>query len=177
MSTLVQFTPMTVDDVPAIGELEILCFPAPWSPETYLHELRHNPRSFYFVVRPVPEAPPALAPILAYGGYWLMGDEAHIVTLASHPDWRGRGLGEWLMLNLIARIWEAGVTSVTLEVRVGNLAARQLYEKWGFEQVGLRKRYYRDNGEDALLLTLFHVDHPLVQGKILTGIEEAVLDL
>jgi ribosomal-protein-alanine N-acetyltransferase len=87
----------------------------------------------------------------------VLGDEAHIVTIASHPKLRRRRLGELMLLHLIERARETGVTAVTLEVRASNRAAQELYHKWGFEQVGLRKRYYRDNNEDALLLTLFDV--------------------
>lgn len=157
------FTPMTIDDVPVVAELEKRCFPAPWSAESFRHEVTLNPRAFYWVIRPNPLIEwRDLPPIAAYGGYWLMGDEAHIVTIASHPDWRRRGLGEWLFVAMIERARQGEAHSVTLEVRVGNEAAQALYRKWGFEVVGLRKRYYRDNDEDALLMTLFGVDNPAV---------------
>ncbi len=149
------FTPMTLADVPMVGYLEPLCFPAPWSAETYRNELLHNQYSAYFVLRPVPGSAPELPSVLAYAGYWLMGDEAHIVTLATHPDFRRLGLGEKLLVGLVAAAKGAGARSVTLEVRVSNVAAQALYAKWGFLTVGRRRGYYRDNGEDALLLTLF----------------------
>lgn len=151
----IRITQMMLDDVPAVGKMERVCFSWPWSEETYRHELKHNPRSFYYVIRSPAESD--LPPLLAYGGYWILGDEAHIVTIASHPDFRGRRLGELMLLHLIGLAREAAVESITLEVRVGNAPARGLYAKWGFEQIGLRKRYYRDNGEDALLLSLFNV--------------------
>lgn len=151
------FGPMMLDDVPTIGVLERLCFSAPWSVETYLHELKHNPRAFYYVLRPGPATWHGLPPILAYGGYWILGDEAHIVTIATHPALRRKRLGELLLLHLIERARETGILDVTLEVRRSNEAAQRLYAKWGFGEVGVRKRYYRDNNEDALLLTLFGV--------------------
>lgn len=151
---------MMLDDVPEIGALERLCFRAPWSVETYLHELKHNPRAFYYVLRPA--AGLSLPAILAYGGYWLLGDEAHIVTIASHPELRRRQLGNIMLLHLIERTRQAGIIDVTLEVRRGSTAAQGLYAKWGFVEVGLRKRYYRDNNEDALLLTLFGVQNETV---------------
>ena len=83
---------MTVADVPFVSTLEPLCFPAPWSAETYRNELLHNRYSAYWVLRPVGGAGD-LPPILAYGGYWLMGDEAHVVTIATHPDHRRHGFG------------------------------------------------------------------------------------
>ena len=149
------FRPMTLADVPAIGELEILCFPAPWSPDTYRNELLHNRFGHYWVMEPMATSELALPPIVAYGGYWLMGDEVHIVTVATHPQLRRQGLSEGLMRLMIDECSKAGAALVTLEVRVTNTAAQQLYTKLGFVEVGLRKRYYRDNGEDALLMTLF----------------------
>jgi len=156
---------MRLADLPIVGQLELRCFTAPWSETAYRHELTSNPRSFYFVIR-TPERgdetagspDSALPPVLGYGGYWLLGEEAHIVTIASHPDYRRRALGELMLLYLIGHARDAQVNEVTLEVRVSNRPARALYEKWGFVEVGLRKRYYQDNGEDALLMTLHHVE-------------------
>lgn len=154
-----RFTPMTLDDVAYVGVLEPLCFPAPWSQDTYRHEISRNQNSSYWVLRPGsdefgPEQS-ALPPILAYGGYWLLGDEAHIVTIATHPDYRRRGLAEHLLRLMIERAQAGGATDITLEVRMGNRAAQRMYDKLGFVKVGVRKEYYRDNREDALLMTLF----------------------
>jgi ribosomal-protein-alanine N-acetyltransferase len=154
------FAPMTLGDVPTIGELEVLCFPAPWSPETYRNELLHNRFGNYWVLRPLPANGAGHPPILAYGGYWLMGDEVHIVTLATHPAYRRRGLSERLLLQMIEQCRSAGARLVTLEVRVSNRAAQQLYAKLGFVEVGRRRAYYQDNGEDALLMTLFLEPQP-----------------
>ena len=147
---------MTLEDVPLVGELEQVCFPAPWSPETYRHEILYNPLSAYWVLRPVPgNGSQTLPSVLAYGGYWIMGDEIHVVTIATHPEFRRRGLGERLLMQMVEEARASGATSITLEVRVNNKAAQQLYAKWGFVEVGLRKKYYHDNGEDAVLMTLF----------------------
>jgi ribosomal-protein-alanine N-acetyltransferase len=148
------FTPMTLGDVPTIGALEVLCFPAPWSPDTYRNELLHNRFGSYWVLRPAPEYRANHPPILAYGGYWLMGDEVHIVTIATHPEYRRRGLSEYLLLQMIEQCRSQDARLVTLEVRASNRAAQQLYTKLGFVKVGLRRGYYQDNGEDALLMTL-----------------------
>ncbi len=98
---------------------------------------------------PPPEGPP----VVGYGGFWLMVDEAHISTIASHPQWRGRGIGELLLVTMIDAAIEMGANAVTLEVRVSNSVAQDLYRKYGFERVGTRKGYYSDNGEDALIMT------------------------
>ena len=154
---------MLLTDVPLVSELEKRCFPAPWSAETYRHELLHNARSFYSVIRPGREVKFAhLPPILGYAGYWLLDGEAHIMTIAIHPDWRRHQLGEWLLLEILAAARTKEAHQATLEVRVGNNAAIALYTKLGFGEVGLRKRYYRDNNEDARLLTLFDLDKETV---------------
>lgn len=151
-----RFSLMTLDDLPIVDEIEQASFPTPWSLDTFRRELQKNPRSFYWVIRPDNQTRIENIPsVLAYGGYWLLGDEAHIMILATHPEWRRRGLAEWLLEKMIAEMRSVEIRDITLEVRAGNLAAQALYKKLGFEEVGRRKRYYRDNGEDALLLTLF----------------------
>jgi ribosomal-protein-alanine N-acetyltransferase len=84
-----------------------------------------------------------------------MGDEVHIVTVATHPGFRRRGLSERLMLLMIEQCRQADAALVTLEVRAGNNSAQRLYAKLGFIKVGVRRGYYHDNNEDALLMTLF----------------------
>lgn len=156
--TQIQFLPMTIDDVEAVAKIEQQAFPTPSGADSYQRELLHNERSHYWVLRPDAAGNDhGWPPLLAYGGYWLLGDEAHIITIATHPGWRRQGLAEWLLLEMINQARQQGVEQVTLEVRIGNEAARALYAKLGFVEVGLRKRYYRDNHEDALLLTLFNV--------------------
>lgn len=93
------------------------------------------------------------SPVVGYGGLWLMVDESHISTIATHPDWRGRGIGELLLLAMLDRSAEIGANIVTLEVRVSNSAAQALYTKYRFEIAGRRKGYYSDNGEDAYVMS------------------------
>ena len=115
-----------------------------------------------------PDAPPVeaeirpYAPILGWGGFWLMVDEAHIATVASHPDYRGCGLGQWLMLALMDAAKDRGATTVTLEVRAGNTPAIKLYDKLGFQVTGQRVAYYRD-GENALIMTTPRLDDSALQ--------------
>jgi len=91
--------------------------------------------------------------VVGYGGFWFILDEAHISTIAVHPDWRGRRVGEQLFVSMLEHALELSAVTATLEVRVTNDRAQNLYRKYNFEVVGRRKHYYRDNGEDALLMT------------------------
>jgi ribosomal-protein-alanine N-acetyltransferase len=116
------------------------------------------------------------SPILAYGGFWLLLDEAHIATVASHPDWRGCRLGQWLMLALLDAAMARGAANSTLEVRAGNLPARRLYEKLGYEVTGVRKHYYRD-GEDGLIMTTPPLAEPAMQARLGAARDEVVAKL
>ena len=93
-----------------------------------------------------------LASIVGYAGLWLMTDEAHITTIAVDPDYQGYGIGELLLLGLIDRAQQIGARWLTLEVRVSNKVAQALYEKYTFKEMGVRRRYYSDNNEDALVM-------------------------
>src|SRR5207244_12786401 len=95
---------------------------------------------------------PDLASIIGFAGLWLMVDEAHITTIAMHPDFRRRGLGEFMLVSLIDIAYSIGAKWVTLEVRVSNHSAQNLYRKYGFHEAGVRHRYYSDNNEDALIM-------------------------
>lgn len=92
--------------------------------------------------------------VIGFAGFWLIADEIHISTIAVHPRWRGRGLGDLLLLNLLFLAYTHPANMVTLEVRRSNTAAQALYRKYQFEHVGERVRYYRDTGEDALIMTV-----------------------
>ncbi len=103
--------------------------------------------------RPTVTVPtPDLASIIGFAGLWLMVDEAHITTIAMHPDYRRLGLGEYMLVSLIDIAYSIGAKWVTLEVRVSNHSAQNLYRKYGFREAGLRRRYYSDNQEDALIM-------------------------
>ncbi len=91
-------------------------------------------------------------PVIGYGGVWLMMDEAHITTLGVSPKYRGQSIGELLLAGLIEVAFELGASWLTLEVRVSNIIAQKLYEKYTFRQAGLRKKYYTDNNEDAYIM-------------------------
>jgi [ribosomal protein S18]-alanine N-acetyltransferase len=103
---------------------------------------------------------PELASIVGFAGLWLMVDEAHVTTIAMHPGFRRRGLGEYMLSSLIDIAYEIGAKWVTLEVRVTNYNAQNLYRKYGFREAGLRHRYYSDNQEDALIMWTDEINSP-----------------
>ena len=137
---------MTVADLPAVQLIERASFTTPWPPQAYRQELESN-RLAAYLVGTVDEE------VVAYGGIWLMVDEAHVTTFAVHPRYRRRRIGERLLLSLMDLSVDRHAREATLEVRLSNLAARRLYEKYGFRPVGIRPRYYSDNQEDALIMT------------------------
>ncbi len=150
--------PLTLADLKDVMELEAVSFPSPWSLATYHNELTRNSRSRYLKVGPAPlpevrATGAALPTLIAQGGFMLFGAEMHIVTIAVLPAWRGRSIGEWLLLALLALGREEGAHTATLEVRASNEIAQRLYSRAGFESVGYRRRYYPDK-EDARILSL-----------------------
>ena len=150
-----QFRPMVLTDIPEVVQLERLCFHSPWSADTFRLELSGNRFARYWVLTPEPDNDEALPPILAYGGDWLTGDEAHIVNVASHPDFRRQGFGRQIMQAMMAMALDSGALAIMLEVRQSNVAAQRLYEQLGFLTVGERREYYQDKKEDAILMTYF----------------------
>ena len=155
----VRIEPMRVADLPAVHAIEHASFDTPWPPDAYRSELETNRLAQYLVVR-------AEGDIVAFGGMWLMVDEAHVITFAVHPAWRRQHLGERLLLAMLDIALDAGAHEATLEVRLSNLPARRLYEKFGFRPVGLRPRYYSDNGEDALIMTSDQLAAPPMRDRI-----------
>ena len=158
-------------DLRQVMAIERESFSAPWPVSAYRHELTRNDLSTYLVLRLQREDPSgrwarlierwtahSASPVLGYGGLWMLVDEAHISTLAVHPEWRGRGLGELLLVALIEVGALRGAAESTLEVRVSNLVAQSLYAKYAFAEVGRRKNYYHDNNEDALIMTTPRMD-------------------
>jgi ribosomal-protein-alanine N-acetyltransferase len=112
---------------------------------------------------PSPALEAELRSIVGYAGLWLMADEAHITTIAVDPDFQGNGIGELLLLGLIDRAQQIGARWLTLEVRITNDVAQRLYEKYTFKEMGIRRRYYSDNGEDALVMWTDPIDSDTFQ--------------
>jgi len=151
--------PMRLEDVEEVQRIEEASFSTPWPPNAYRSELMTNRLAAYLVVR-------AQGRIVAYGGMWLMVDEAHITTFAVHPAWRRQRLGERLLLAFLDLAKDRHAREATLEVRLSNVAARRLYEKYGFRPVGLRPRYYSDNNEDALIMTTLPLADPAQRARV-----------
>lgn len=170
----VKVEPMAVSDLPQVMEIDRVAFPSPWSARAYEYELRYNDMAHYFVARPDLNAMERQArgglwqwfrrlwqakaqtenpTLVGYVGYWLMAGEAHISTIAVHPEYRGRSYGELLLASVLQDATRHGAQAATLEVRVSNALAQQLYLKYDFEKVGMRKAYYADNNEDAFIMT------------------------
>jgi ribosomal-protein-alanine N-acetyltransferase len=159
---------MCLEDIPQIVMIDQASFPNPWSPRTYQFEIS-NRNTSQMVVLEIPDLNPVragglrgavqrlLSPripgvVVGYGGCWLIAGEAHISTIAVHPDFRGQGLGELLLIGMLQRGISLGGEYSVLEVRASNLTAQALYEKYEYKVVGRRKGYYHDNREDALLM-------------------------
>jgi len=150
---------MRLEDLDAVHLIELASFSAPWPPNAYRSELETNRLANYLVAR-IDER------IVAYGGMWLMVDEAHITTFAVHPAWRRQRIGERLLVAFLDLAIGRHAREATLEVRLSNIAARRLYEKYGFRPVGLRPRYYSDDGEDALIMTTEPLSEPRFRERL-----------
>ena len=180
---------MTLADIPRVIEIEKLAYTTPWPPSAYRKELQDNQHAHYIVVRdmlldaqppvqvdtveaqrrPFPLSLFATRPaatsaeassIVGFAGLWLMIDEAHVTTIANHPDYRGRSIGELMLCSLIDIAYHIGARAVSLEVRVSNAVAQNLYRKYGFKEAGIRRRYYSDNHEDALIMWTDDINSP-----------------
>ncbi len=138
-------------DIETVIEIDRLSFSLPWSTRAYRLELTENPAAHLYVAVIKKHTNEY---ILGYIGFWYIVDEAHISTLAVHPSERRTGIGEGLLTHAMEDAESIGAEVVTLEVRSSNQPAILLYQKFGFEVVGRRPRYYQDNGEDAILMTL-----------------------
>lgn len=179
---------MELTDLDEVAEVEREAYSLPWPSSAYKRELRENRMAYYLVVRrglPAPhpeEATPkrpfpfSLLPqvprpatsigrpnVIGHGGLWMMLEEAHITTIAVRNAYRGQGVGELVLSGLIDRAYELNAKWMTLEVRVSNHVAQNLYRKYGFRQAGIRPRYYSDNHEDAYVMTTDEISSPEYQ--------------
>ena len=131
---------------------------------------RSFPLSLFPWLRPTPPEPDPNRPsVVGYAGLWLMVDEAHITTVAVRRAFRGRGLGKVLMLAMMGLARDLGARMVTLEVRKSNAIAIKMYEELGFRQKGMRRRYYTDNGEDALIMWSEELSAPSARQRLVTA--------
>ncbi|WML50178.1 ribosomal protein S18-alanine N-acetyltransferase [Neobacillus sp. PS3-34] len=145
MNNIPVFRFMKEEDIDQILNIEHLSFATPWSKEAFYNELYQNQFAVYIVLEEGGK-------IIGYCGVWIVLDEAHVTNVAVLPEYRGRKFGDALMRKLIEVAKEKGARTMTLEVRVTNHIAQSLYRKMGFQNGGIRKNYYTDNQEDALVM-------------------------
>jgi [ribosomal protein S18]-alanine N-acetyltransferase len=175
MSPVLRF--MRPTDIPQVVTIDRQAFETPWSARSYAYEISESSYSYMVVLESHPDAPPlqgwrrfvanlsrngshqSRSHIIGYGGLWHIMDEAHISTIATHPDWRGHGYGDVLLLAMIRRSIALKAAYIVLEVRVSNTVAQNLYYKYDFEIFATKRRYYRDNNEDAYDMRL-NLDDP-----------------
>ena len=138
---------MTVDDMPAVVDLDQKSFSLPWPERSFRFELTDNPASRCWVAE-------LDGKVVGMIVVWLIVEEAHVATIATHPDYRRQGIGKRLLAHALRHLIDDGARSSFLEVRESNLAAQEMYRKFGYKESGRRRRYYRDNDEDAILMKL-----------------------
>lgn len=136
--------PMTIDDVDEVYIVEEDCFVDPWSKDSIRKELKNN-LARYLVAQLDNK-------IVGYVGVWFVVDEGHITNVAVHSDYRGKKIGDRLVKEMVELCKENNLIAMTLEVRASNTVAQNLYRKYGFKMGGIRKEYYSDNKEDAIIM-------------------------
>jgi ribosomal-protein-alanine N-acetyltransferase len=149
--------PMRQVDLSQVVTIDHMSFSMPWPESAFHYELNENQQSLLWVAEV--SNSDGTGTIVGAIVVWLILDEAHIATIAVHPDHREKGIGSKLLETALIESIHLGMHQATLEVRAGNFAAQAMYRKFGFEVVGERRRYYRDNNEDALIMTLKNLDH------------------
>ena len=151
---------MRPEDIPQVTAIDRLAFEDPWTARSYAYEVSESTYSHMVTLETLHPVTGwrryfsrlnggMRSEVIGYGGLWHIMDEAHISTIAVHPDLRGQGYGELLLAAMIRRSLTLKASYIVLEVRVSNEVARKLYEKYHFEVVGTKAKYYRSNGEDA----------------------------
>ena len=136
---------MAIENIDDILAVEELCYGEHhWSYESFVSEINNNISSYYCAVID--------GKCIGYMGIWKIVDEAHVTNLSVHPDFQNQKIAHRLLLNSIEECYKNKIKFITLEVRASNEKAIHLYEKFGFKSLGLRKKYYQDNNEDALIM-------------------------
>jgi [ribosomal protein S18]-alanine N-acetyltransferase len=147
----VEIVPMRPEDLGEVAAIERQSYRTPWPEQLFLEDLARE-WAHIDLIRESGGA--GQGRVIGYCNYWLVHDEVHLLNLATHPGYRRRGIGTRLMQHLLAVARAHACRYVTLEVRTSNTAAQALYQAHGFEAVGLRPRYYAEDGEDAIVMTL-----------------------
>lgn len=147
---------MRQDDLEQVLAIDQASFSLPWPESSYRYELLENPYSLLLVAEA--DGPGGKKQVVGAAVVWLIEEEAHIATLAIHPEHRGRGISRELLAAVLVGSIRGGALTATLEVRANNQIAQALYRRFGFKFVGRRPRYYLDNNEDALIMTIEGLD-------------------
>lgn len=166
----VEITPMRRRHLRGVMAIERQVYPRPWSPSLFVSEMSagHNRRYLVAV---------ASRDVVGYGGVVSYGDEAHITTIAVHPDHHRRKIGTRLLYELVSGAQAMGAQAVSLEVRVTNWGAQRMYARFGFRPVGVRKGYYQETGEDAVVMWTDDIRTPEYRrllGRIISSVPEGV---
>ncbi|WP_446897760.1 ribosomal protein S18-alanine N-acetyltransferase [Clostridium sp. LBM24168] len=141
----IEITPLRLEHIDSVATIDRLSFSTPWSRESLVQEVENNKFARYI-------AAIKFGTVIGYGGMWIILDEAHITNIAVHPEYRGIGAANIIMEGLIRICRLEKVDAMTLEVRKSNIIAQNLYKKYGFVEEGIRKSYYVDNKEDAIIM-------------------------
>lgn len=178
--------PMEIDDIPEVMKIERISFPSTWSPSFYRREILENDKAFYFVIEEKEKASEEQfsdlkglkkkflnflgirkrreGAIIGFAGFWFVRGEIHITTVAVRPEYRGRKFGELLVSTIVDFALNKGADLISLEVRISNIRAQRLYEKYGFVKTGIRPHYY-ESGEDAYIMCLEGLRSPSFREK------------
>lgn len=168
-----QIRPMQAEDIGQVQAIDHNSFSLPWPTSAYNYELT-NPQSLLWVALTTGQT--GTPKIIGMIVMWLIVDEAHIATLAVEPEFRRQGIGQSLLATALQEAARRGMSEATLEVRANNLAAQRLYSKFSFKTVGFRPHYYRDNNEDAFIMTMKNLGETYLKWmdrKQMDDIEEA----
>lgn len=157
----IRIRPMQVEDIPEVHALDVLSFSLPWSERSYRFEVTENTASSPWVAEAL--FPDGSRRIVGMMVNWIILDEVHIATIAVHPDFRRMGIARRLLMEGLQEGYRRGARMAFLEVRRSNTAAQSLYESFGFRVEGVRPKYYQDNQEDALLMTLKPLDEEVLR--------------
>lgn len=166
-----ELRPMEPEDVPVVAAIDRLSFPTPWPAAAFRRELLRPNAHYSVLLRPGEDEPPAGKPgwvdrfrklfgvvrksrVIGYVGFRQEGDEGHLTTIAVHPDWRGKGFGEFLLLVAIDKVLNLGLVALRLEMRPSNDVAYELYRKYDLEVKRRRSNYYHD-GDDAWAMKVY----------------------
>jgi len=157
----VHLVPLRRRHLRSVLRIEAQVYPRPWSLPLFMSELNLRSSRHYVAAR-------VGGVVVGYAGLMYTGDEAHVTTLAVDPAWHRRQVGTRLLLNLARSSAGHGARHMTLEVRISNVAAQAMYRQFGFETVGVRKNYYAEINEDALIMWAYHIDTPAYADRLVT---------